>query len=421
MMTLGYDDYMSRIDSVLLHAIHCGNITFDRMLVSLPGVYPSIILSSLRRLASKKLITEELMSSVKAELNQALEKPVTDHRHHIKLPVPHPLDYDWRFHDSAIQLLLERCPEQTTPQEKVILLGTPSILRFVLETGYSREMLLFDANYAVVESLANVAPSSVIHCDLSKDTLLEITSPMVILDPPWYPESIQLFLWAASRFCSVGGDILVSLPPLGTRPTIEQEREKIFAWAEHLGLTLIRLEQAALPYISPLFEQNALRAEGICNTPKRWRRGDLATFQQVKHVAVNRPIVSSHGYEWTESILSGIRIRVRYSRDQNFRNPMLESVVSGDVLPSVSRRDARRDLVDVWTSGNRVFMCEGKNILQHLIQALATDVSPYSAISCFLKRELNDRETEQISFALQQISELVALERNEILLYGEDV
>ena len=33
----------------------------------------------------------------------------------------------------------------------------------------------------------------------------------------------------------------------------------------------------------------------------------------------------------------------------------LESLVSGDILPSVSRDDARRGRVQIWTSGNRVF------------------------------------------------------------------
>jgi len=281
-------------------------------------------------------------------------------------------------------------------------------------------MLLLNANRLITDSLAKVAPAGkVVLCDIAKDALPGVSSPVVVMDPPWYPESIQLFLWAACQLSTIGGYVLASFPPVGTRPNIEQERGEILDWAQQLGLTLLRVEESALPYSSPPFERNALKTEGFTNISSRWRRGDLIIFSHTSRVFRNRPCVPPFEGKWTEEVHSGIRLRMRPSSDQQFRDPLLESIVPGDILPSVSRRDLRRKLVDVWTSGNRVFKCRGVNTLRIILRALATHSSPNHALSSFLKRELSDTERQLISRSTRQISELVHLERKEISLYGE--
>ena len=40
---------------------------------------------------------------------------------------------------------------------------------------------------------------------------------------------------------------------------------------------------------------------------------------------------------------------------ENGSDSLLQSVVNGDVLPTVRRADPRRQKVQVWTSGNRIF------------------------------------------------------------------
>jgi hypothetical protein len=367
------------------------------------------------------VISQDLLDRIEVEISREQEQPI-DTFHRIKLPLPHPLDYDWRFHDTAVRFLLERCKALSHVSEMIVLLGTPSVLRYALENRYPRRMLLLDANRIITDCLAKVAPAGkVVLCDISKDTLPGISSPVVVIDPPWYPESIQLFIWAACQLSTIGGYVLASLPPVGTRPNIEQERGKILDWAMQLGLTLIRVEESALPYSSPPFERNALKTEGFNNISPCWRRGDLIIFSHTNQVLMNRPSVPSFEGEWTEEVHSGIRLRMRHSYDQQFRDPKLESILPGNILPSVSRRDLRRRLVDVWTSGNRVFKCRGVNTLCIILRALATQCSPEHALSSFLKRELSDVERQLISCSIRQISKLVNLERKEIMLYGEEL
>jgi len=413
------DDYTNLVNTWILALVEQGITSFDQLIVSLPGVYPATVLISLRNLVLRGLISHEIIENMETYIRSGSALPKAK-CHNIELPLPHPLDYDWRFHDSSVKLLLEKSSALSQQGDKFILLGTPSILRYALETAYPRKMFLIDSNCAVMESLAKMSPKYLVaQCDISKEDLPNMSSSVIIMDPPWYTESIQLFLWAASRLSSIGGHLLASFPPVGTRPNIKQEREKLFSWAKQLGFSLVQLQESALPYTSPPFERNALRTQGIYNISTKWRRGDLATFLHTNQVLVNRPIVSLHEGEWTEEVISGIRFRVRYAGDSEFVNPMLIPVLSENIFPSVSRRDERRKLISVWTSGNRVFKCEGKNTLRHVLNALATHTSPYQNLSRFLKRELSEVEKKLVSDTIRQIDDITILENHEMQFYRE--
>jgi hypothetical protein len=87
-----------------------------------------------------------------------------------------------------------------------------------------------------------------------------------------------------------------------------------------------------------------------------------------------------------------VRVRIRQPNLSGFADPSLVSVVPGDVLQSVSRRDSRRRLADVWTSGNRIFACQGRGVLQQILRAVAVGRSPYEAVALALERPLSSRK-----------------------------
>jgi hypothetical protein len=402
----------------VLDAITAGVVAFDELVMSLPGVYPAVVLRSLRYLSTSGKISAELLQRL---LSKAKQKPERWNRsgYQIPLPIPHPLDYDWRFTDATAQTLLRKCTAMTRYGDTIVLLGTPSLLRFGVKQFHHRRMVLLEANSIMTETLAQTRLNTqVMQCNLLRDPLPKLSAAAVVLDPPWYAEQIHSFLWAAYQLCKIGGHILVSLPPVGTRPGMKREWAETLSWAKRLGLHLVQLDELVLSYFTPLFEFNGLRAQGIPNLPKDWRRGNLAIFSRSHHSEVPRPIAPQQNEDWQEVLLLGVRIRVRNVVASEFENPSLISVVPGDVLTSVSRRDQRRSLADVWTSGNRIFACRGQSILWQILQAIAGARSPHEAVAATLKRSLSSEEATLVSHAVTQIVNLVSTEQKEHLLLG---
>jgi hypothetical protein len=431
------------VDGCVFEALVRGVRTFDQLVASLPGVYPSVALNSLQRLVSAKKISTEVLANTFllsekehknlvqpgsiSYLRRGFLKPVKQKPqqpnclyHHIPLPIPHPLDYDWRFSDTTARHLLNECAKVTQTDDTIVLLGTPSLLWMGIEESCSRHLVLLEASQTITDSLAQAVPKTqVIRCDVMREPLPSLTAAAVVLDPPWYPEHIQSFLWTACQLCQIGGYILISMPPVGTRPGMKEEWAKILDWAQQIGLTLVKLEQSALSYTTPPFELNVLRAEGLNAVSREWRHGDLAVFSRSNQTKIPRPIVPSVEDEWTEEVLLGVRIRVRQPNILDFADPSLISVVPGDVLQSVSRRDSRRQLADVWTSGNRIFICKGRGVLLQILRALSKGRSPYEAVAVSLKRSLNLNEIELVSRTADQIVNIVSTEQKENLLFGE--
>ncbi|MBE9111940.1 hypothetical protein IQ273_21265 [Nodosilinea sp. LEGE 07298] len=403
----------------IFDAVGNGATTFEQLIKLLPSVDPIIAFKALQKNQSSLPVLKNNSCTL---VNSALwkqSKSIPTH-HQKSLPSPHPLDYDWRFTDSTVEYLLQKCAEATRPYDTIVLLGTPSLLRVGTDPAYQRSTVLLDANTMMTTCLSNaVLDSQIVECNLLRDILPNLSADAVVMDPPWYPEHIQSFLWDACQFCKLNGHILISLPPIGTRPGIEREWQETLAWANQLGLQLIHLEELSLSYLTPLFERNVFRISGVHCVPQNWRRGNLAIFTQRSSTNVPRPIIASSEKGWLEVNLFGVRIRVRPWNSSEFVDPSLISVIPSDVLTSVSRRDPRRQLADVWTSGNRIFSCLGRGILWHVLDAISRDCPPHSTVEAFIGRALQPREISLVSNAIEQVLDIINLERKENLLFED--
>lgn len=417
--------YNQKVDRWVYGAVTRGVTTLNSLLASLPGVYPSVVRDSLARLLKAGKLTNGnsfIASHTPNGIRSSFELcPSSSHA--IPLPIPHPLDYDWRFAESAVRYLLDRSLELTTADETIALLGAPTVLRNALESSFPRRLVLLDSNPEVVARLAAASAGNarVMLCNVLRDPLPQIEASLVIVDPPWYEEHLASFAWAAAKLCKTGRHVLASVPPIGTRPAIERDREKLFEWMKRLGLRNLRLESGILPYMSPPFEINALKAEGFHGILQEWRRGDLGTFVKDEDHSSLRPAIQT-GFEdtWVEEIIDGVRVRVRYDDCTDFKDPRLVTIVAGDILPSSSRRDNRRVRADVWTSGNRIYACEGRNLLSAILRALATKGCPQALVAIKLARELSESERNLVRETAKQLSEVVALEQGENQLFSEN-
>ncbi len=341
---------------------------------------------------------------------------------HSVLPIPHPLDFEWRFTPGAATSLLDLAWNLSTSGDTLAMIGTPSV--FLEAQGHAtaqRHLVLLDKNVPALNALCCPLPAhSVLHCDVVREACPEGNAQVVLADPPWYPEQMEGFLEAASRLLVMGGYALFSFPPFGTRPGILEEREKLLHRAQALQLRPIRTDPLALPYASPPFERNALRAEGIRNYPYDWRRGDLVVFRCEGKDTLPSTASLPPGPAWSEECARGIRFRLRPKpATGGFTNPCLASLVPGDVLPTVSTRDSRRKEADVWTPGNRIYRCAGTGTLRTVIRAIEDAEDPIRAVARELGRELGTEEARLVRKAQEQVVWLVETERKEI--WGDEV
>ncbi len=292
------------------------------------------------------------------------------------------------------------------------MLGTPTVFADAIEQRYPIQTILLDAN----RQLGRCFPRSIswnkfIWCEITTQTLPILTGGVIIADPPWYPEYVRMFLWAASELCMLGGTLFLSFPPIGTRPGVDQEWVEAVDWARQLGFELSEVRKMSLKYSSPMFEQKALLAEGFANI-RDWRSGDLAVFHRAKLASMPKPSMPIQVDQWVDDNEYGIRVKMK-DNGKCFRDPSLISLLPGDVLTSVSRRDPRRDLADVWTSSNRIFVCHGPNLLCRILRATIYNLPVQKEVSEYLMRELNANESALVQKAVRQTQRLVRAEEKD--------
>jgi hypothetical protein len=385
--------------------------SFGDLLCHLPGVPPDEAASALGRLAALRVIDPEAAARL-APPTQSARTSGDDDVEDSVLPVPHPLDYDWRFSAGTAKWLRSQCVQSSRPGDTVALLGVPTVMSAAL-MPQGRRWILLEASLATTGALSQLAPGEVVCCDLSRDELPTLDAQVVVADPPWYPEHTRVFVWAAAQLTRPGATILLAQPPVATRPGILAERAGVLAFAQQAGLDPVAIRPGVLAYVSPPFERRALEASGLGQAvPLTWRRGDLIVLhREAVAGGAARPALDA-SESWREIVLRGARIRFRVDRSTAGEpaDPRLLRLIDSDVLASVSRRDPLRQHVSVWTGSNRVFGCWSPGLLAVIADAMKASGCILSAAEAHLRRPATSADQAHIGQAASQLAELAQAE-----------
>ena len=291
---------------------------------------------------------------------------------------PHPLDFEWRNSSFSLNRLIGRITELVRPSEKILFLGMPTLFATAVKKDIPYKVRLVERNRPIIQGLNSI------NTDPNRFQIIEhdifTVSPSVVsghycvvLDPPWYTPHFFSFMWLAANAIVPGGIVAISLPPINTRPNIIEERLEWFSYCKELGLCIETLEPQHLQYTMPFFEYNALRTAGITDILPFWRKGDLAIFRKTAQSEIQRPKDSREESLWIEREYKGSRIRVLKEKANNDVSFSFQSLVKGDILPTVSSRNVIRKQANVWTSGNRIFKCEGSQMIIDTIDLLKSE------------------------------------------------
>jgi hypothetical protein len=322
---------------------------------------------------------------------------------------PHPLDFEWRNATETINYLSELISSSTTPDDKILLLGMPTLFANFCVNHIPNSVTLIDSNKPVTIELKKRISAkrfNILEKDIFKIDEKEVgLHSLIFMDPPWYSPHFYQFVWLASRCLQVGGTLGISLPPINTRPNIDRERLDWFKFCLTNGLSLESLYAQKLQYAMPFFEFNAFKAAGLDNILPIWRKGDLAIFRKIRSINKNRPVLAEKISKWIEIEINGVRIRVKKGLSKGAKEMKIESIVEKDILPTVSTRDKRRELANVWTSGNRIY----------------TVNNPDQFIKLLKSKSDNSKDSRNVHDFINEITKLESKEYNNYLewLYHE--
>jgi len=384
--------------------------SFGSLVASLPGVDPTVVAAALRQLADE---SDNPGSAAASLLADAERTPATALATRER-PLPHPLDFYWAHTDESIAAIVGALAGDAAPGATIAYLGTPNIFRAGAETMGDRVHVLLDRSVPRTAALGNGA-GRVLRLDLLRDQLPELNAEAAVLDPPWYPDHMRGFLWAAASMLRKGGHAWVSFPPAGTRYAVGRETARVLEAAAGYGLELIERRADAVRYLSSPFELASHRAARLGGIPPDWRVGELVHLRLARGLTAARPPAPSQEPVWLPFTIDEIPIyvRERHPDGAEIDDGLLRSIVPGDVLHTVSSRDPARTEVDIWTSLNRVWASTNPVALQAICRALAEGADPVAALQADLSRRLETAEAEHVRAAADHVLAIVEREREE--------
>ncbi len=297
-----------------------------------------------------------------------------------RLPLPHPCDFEWRFSLEGCDVITKATRGAVRSADgRVAMLGTSGYAEYVAHAGPPFRAHLFELRPEACSAIETFGSVAVSVGDVAQTwRSFPASFDCVVADPPWYPKVVETFVRAAAGLLRDGGTLLLCVPGLTTRPGLPAERRDLLSIAATEGLILDQLLPRSLEYESPPFELSALRASGLDGFDPYWRLGDLFSFRRLP--GVRAPVPTGSGQQlsidgnWREVRLGRARIRVNTNQTQPaVTDQALTSVVSGNVLDSVSSRDPRRGLPNVWTTTNRVYATRDPERLLMALQAHTRD------------------------------------------------
>lgn len=272
---------------------------------------------------------------------------------------PHPLDFEWRNTKKSVDYLSDIVLQSTRIEDNILILGMPTLFADLCRRDIPQSVTIVERNKGVINTLKEISNSSckVIEKDIFSAEPDKIgLFATVVMDPPWYEPHFYQFIWLASQCLHLGGTLIISIPPINTRPGIDKERIKWFTFCQEQGLCLESLLAGRLEYAMPFFEWNANRSAGVSVNPF-WRKGDLAIFQKLNRQSVIRPVHTEDTGFWHEVEYNNCRIRVKIEDTDEVKDQAIEIIplVKNQILDTVSRRNPIRERANIWTSGNRIF------------------------------------------------------------------
>jgi len=300
------------------------------------------------------------------------------HKIKTNLPEASPVYFQWWFTPASLLLLSNAILARISNSDRVAFIGAPTLGTYV-SYFFENRLAVFDVDQTLLNNLKNVAQKGAefIRYDVVNDLDKELQNKfsIIYLDPPWYLNYIFAFLKRAGELCKQGGLIFVSLPPVNTRSTIFQERERVYKFIKDCGFRIISYWPSAIRYEIPKFESRAYKQSGI-ELRQPWREGELLLLRKTKNIInADSPEFLIEQRNWSEFIINKCRIFLKKTAGPNKNNdtPIISRSENYDsfYLKTTSLREPARKKADIISSRNHAALVRNKKLIEEILTALS--------------------------------------------------
>jgi Probable N6-adenine methyltransferase len=392
-----------------------GQLGFQELVEAAEGAYPSDVLSALHALQKDEqafLLPSAKWSKTNSPSPAIVPGPsntqLTSTASSDGLPEPHPVDFDWRFTNRTLADLGKYI--KASELERVAVLGAPTLYRYLTDSGINAQ--LFDRNPYIVKHFKAAGYSTVTESDLFEFSHFSAEFQWAIADPPWYIEHYYAFLRASSKLLAKEGKLLLSVLPRLTRPSAPRDRLNIIEQAAKFGFDLVEVRPAALHYVSPPFEIEALHAEDLALDD--WRTGDIFCFTLRSHpLQEPEPHKPTAEDNWQVFQLGTTIVKIK--DEQRLESEAFDyrpvSPTGSVRLRSVSRRSPVRSKINLWTSRNIALTVSKPVALSEALEKLRNG-HPLSRTlaSTAYEYQLNTDEVHKLKDVLELLSKDAGLQ-----------
>jgi hypothetical protein len=316
--------------------------SFSSLTASCDGAFPAKIAEALYHLSPKMASACERLAE--ADRPHPL-RPFSDRR----LPLPHPLDFEWRFSNATIDELLRRLNSIAGPRGKLLFVCTPAVALRAADTNNPRRLVYASRmDDPVTLSLWRACRDRMQFIEV-RDDLSHVGAAAALVDSPWYDDIALPLVTQALRGLEHGGGLLVGIPDRLSGCNSAPMLSSIATDPSVFGIECARALPGKLRYETPYFELNTLRRLGLYSVHPQWRTGRVVFGRRAQNP------IPQHRFpgdgSWCEVGEGSWRVRLRRRENDQWVG---SDLVRFDIRESISRRGMGENAEEYWTVGNRV-------------------------------------------------------------------
>jgi hypothetical protein len=304
------------------------------------------------------------------------------------LPEPGLVYSQWWFSEPTYRRLTGLMLHMMRKRGRVAFLGASTLGAVFSQCGDSPTTII-DVDEVLLKRVRNtVGESTELVCrDIADplDSYLQGKFDIVFADPPWSSSILKTFFVRSSEMLAAGGTLVISFPPMLTRPSIRTERTRLLRIAEQLGLSFTTELRGFTEYRVPSFEYRAYEKYGI-DLDRPWRQGDVLIFRRCAKATVPADISAEPCGRWDQYDYGAVRLFLKQNGADG-DGPARIAPVSGSSNFAYSSTSSRTQLwkyARLVSTRNQVADVSGAKQLASILQRLAVGTSRlYNDPGCF--------------------------------------